>query len=303
MLICRVPSRERLGKVIDVRESEVQSLCPSRWDDVRGIARKEEVPPTHRLGDVAPQWSYRLLDGRARHQCRRCLGRDPRTQLIPELIVGPRRGIGVGSALHVVARQHRVAHRAESETPRVAGIDELVADRRRLRQNAHPTKRIQPFVLACLVSGNGVPADAVKPIASGDVVALDRAALTMKRVAQRRRSIDQIMQLHVLGFEDDRPASADSRVVQVLLDLGLAVDHHHAVDQRFEVDAEGRPGIGDRHAFVHEALTIHACTETQRSKQVTGALLDHTCPDPGLDVFARSLLDDDVVDVGSPQQM
>ena len=52
-----------------------------------------------------------------------------------------------------------------------------------------------------------------------------------------------------------------------------------------------------------EPFTIHPRTEAQRTQQVARALLDHAGADPGLDVFAGSLLDHHVVDLRAPQQM
>ncbi len=53
--------------------------------------------------------------------------------------------IVVERALHVIAAARGRAHGAEREAARVVGIDQLVADRRRIRQDAEPAERIDPL--------------------------------------------------------------------------------------------------------------------------------------------------------------
>src|SRR6185369_14762689 len=141
--------------------------------DVGGVAGEEEPAEAHRLGDEAAQRRDALLDRRTGDER---VGRsvvEARAKLGPEGIVAPAGGSVVERALDVVAAARRRAHAAEREAALVVRIDELVRDRRRLREHAEPAERIDALVVAQRAVWHALPADAVVAIAAGDEVAIE----------------------------------------------------------------------------------------------------------------------------------
>src|SRR5208282_4795077 len=97
-----------------------------------GVASEEKPAEAHRLGDEAAQRRDALLDRGAGDEAFAGLGIEPGLKLFPEALVRPGVGVLGETALQIVAAARRRAHRAERETARVANIDQLLRDRRRV---------------------------------------------------------------------------------------------------------------------------------------------------------------------------
>src|SRR5260221_8149050 len=69
----------------------------------------------------------------------------PALQFIPEPLVRPLIDVIVQRTLHVIAAAVHRAHRAKRKSSRMAGVDQFVRDRRRLRQDSEPAERIDPL--------------------------------------------------------------------------------------------------------------------------------------------------------------
>ena len=76
-----------------------------------------------------------------------------------------------GGALEVEPGDLRRAHAVEREAAVVPGVDELLARRRRLREDAEPAEGVLAREDAQDAVGNAVAADAVESVATGDDVA------------------------------------------------------------------------------------------------------------------------------------
>jgi len=105
---------------------------------VGGIAGEEQAPEAQRLGDKAAQRRDALLERRPGHQRRGRLRIEPAAQLVPEFSIGPLLDLVAQRALQVVAAARMRAHAAQGETALVLDVDQLVRDRRRVREQAQP---------------------------------------------------------------------------------------------------------------------------------------------------------------------
>src|SRR6476620_6988446 len=101
---------------------------------------------------------------------------DPALQFVPEALVRPLRDIVVERTLHIIAAAPGRAHGAERKSARVVGIDQLRADRPRLRQDAEPTERIDPLIGLDRRRLYAGAAAAMKTVAASDEVAFDLVA-------------------------------------------------------------------------------------------------------------------------------
>src|SRR5437667_157335 len=105
----------------------------------------QHPPEPHRLGDEAAQGRNALFDRWPGDEMVGCPLVQPALELIPELIVRPLLDAVVERTLHVITAAVHRAHGAERKAPRMIGIDQFVADRRRLRENPEPAERVDPL--------------------------------------------------------------------------------------------------------------------------------------------------------------
>ena len=84
----------------------------------------------------------------------------------------------------------------------------------------------------------------------------------------------------------------------------LRVDGGHApAGELVEVNTLAAPAKAQPGAVVHEAFALEPLAHAGLHHQVDGALLEHACPDGGLDRFARARLDDHRLDAAQVQKM
>src|SRR5690606_17770576 len=123
------------------------------------------------------QRGYGLLQGRAGGDTRRHLRAQADCQFLPHPLVGPVRKLLVDWNLYVVATSRRRAHRSESESALVVGVDQLLVARRHVGQDAQPPERIYKLVMP----GHGVryasAGGAVETVAAGDDPGVDAQRL------------------------------------------------------------------------------------------------------------------------------
>jgi hypothetical protein len=200
------------------------------------------------------------------------------------------------AALDVVAAARRRAHRAERKALRVTHIDELLRDRRRVAQEPEPAERIDPLVVLDRAVRHALAADAVKAVAAGDEIAIDRLRLAVGPIGHARPFAQNIVQRDILRLVDGRGAGGGAAVHQILGDLGLPVDHDGLAGQRLEVDAMPHPVDADLRAVMHEAFAVHARADARLVEEIDRDLLDDTGADAAKHVFAGVPFQDDVVD-------
>src|SRR6266702_7165774 len=148
------------------------------------------------------------------------------------------------------------AHGAERKAAGVVGVDEFVADRRRIGQNAEPAERIDPLELLDRRRRDAGAADAVKAVATGDEVAIDLVGDAVLDPGYARVTTVEIMRLYVLGLIDRGEAGGLARIHQVERDLGLAVDHDRLAGRGLHVDAMTAAGKGELDALMQEAFSM-----------------------------------------------
>src|ERR1700722_15471362 len=135
------------------------------------IAGEKKPAEAHRLGDKAAQRRNALFDRRTGLQAIARLLIQPRLQFLPEALIRPGFDILREAALDVIAAARRRAHRAERKAKRMTNIDQLVGNRRRVRQDAEPAERIDPLMRSNRGRRQGLAADAGKAVAAGDEIA------------------------------------------------------------------------------------------------------------------------------------
>ena len=124
----------------------------------------------------------------------------------------------------------------ECEAALVIGIDQFILDRLRIRQNTEPAEWI--FAVEHLQHFfDRRTADAVKAVAAGDEVAVDRPALSLrclKWILGCSLSMPSILTASAL--EQDLRHRREPARDQILHDLLLAIDGDAAPDQLAEID-------------------------------------------------------------------
>ncbi len=101
----------------------------------------------HRLGDEAAHAGDALLEDRPLGE-RPAVDPEPRLQLGPDALVRPLGDVLVGAALQVEPAERRRAQAEQREAALVVGVDELVARRRDVGQDAEPAERVVALVRA-----------------------------------------------------------------------------------------------------------------------------------------------------------
>ena len=228
--------------------------------------------------------------------------RHPGRERLPDPVVRPVLDLLRRVDLHVEPAHRRRAHAVQREPVGVPGVDQLVGRRCYLGEDPQPRERVHPLPRRPQLLGDRLPADAVEAVAAGDHVALEDA-LHPAGVGEgdlRPGGLD-VVDRRARDVEEQRPVGEPGRD-EVLDHLGLPVDHHRSTGQRGEADPVPFPGHLQVDAVVDQTLPVHPIADTRRAEQVDRLLLEDAGPDPGLDVLAGAVLDDDAVDAGVGQQ-
>ncbi|MCY1418369.1 hypothetical protein D9M71_339270 [compost metagenome] len=206
--------------------------------------------------------------------------------------------------LQVVAATGQRTLAAQGEATVVVGIDQLVIDRRRVRQQAQPPKRVHTFEVGEHLGRDALARDAVEAIATGDVIAVDAVGLAIFLVGDVRVFALHLMGLHIHSRIDDRRVVGSASRHQVASNFGLAIDHDGlAAGQCLEVNTNALATNQQFDAVMDQAFGIHAFGHTGFAQHVDGALLQHTGTNTAEDIIRRLTFEDDVGDAGIMQQL
>ncbi|MNE06135.1 hypothetical protein D3C80_987160 [compost metagenome] len=269
-----------------------------------GVAHQEQLAVLHRLDHEAAQGCDAFLQRRPGDQLGGRLGRQAVPEFAPEALVGPVLDLVGQRHLQVVATAGCRALAAEDEAARVLRVDQLLADRRGVRQQAQPAKRVDALEILQDFGGNRLPRHPVETIATGNEVAVDAHQLALLLEGQPGLVAFQVMQLHIGSFIDDGRAAGLARLHQVAGHLGLAIHHHGAAaGQRLEVDALATTIEDHFETFVNQTFAIHARGHPRFAQQIDHALLEHPSTNAAEDVIRRLPLDNQGVDAGIVQQL
>jgi hypothetical protein len=143
----------------------------------------------------------------------------------------------------------------------------------------------------------------VEPVASGDRVALELAALPVEHVADPRPRAVDVVQRGDRGLEKQRPVVGEARGDQVLDDLLLGVGPDRAADEALHVEVVGPLGGAQVDAAVADALPLETVADAVLAEQVHRALLEQSGAYPLLDVLAAAALQHDGLDALHVQEM
>lgn len=158
-------------------------------------------------------------------------------------------------------------------------VDQLVGDRRHIRQQAQPSERVDLFVQLDAVGGHAGPAHTVVAVTAGNEVAADLAALACVRVGDAWPCAVPALQGHLLGVIDSAQARLLPRLHQIASEVGLAVHHHPSASQCMQVDPMPPAIKAQVEPFVRQAVTVHAVRHAGLAHQVDRGLLEHAGPD------------------------
>src|SRR4051794_27438933 len=117
-------------------------------------------------------------------------------------------------ALHIVSAALGRAHRAQRKSPRMVGIDQLIADRWRFWKYAEPAERIDPLEGLDRRRLDAGAADAVKTVAAGDEIAGDLAGNAVLGVSHARVVGVEIKRFDLAGPIDRGEAGGLARIHQ-----------------------------------------------------------------------------------------
>ena len=266
---------------------------------MRGIPGQEQLAVAHRLGDEAAHGGHALLDDRAfMHLAGPAGAGQAGVQRIPDARIRPLRQVLVGRALHVHPAQRLAAHGGEREAVGVAGVDQLVAGRLRLGQDAEPGEGVEPVVDGHRGGRDRRAADAVEAVTAGDEVAVQRAA----GPADAGPPAD-VVHRDPAGVEDQRLPVGQALRDQVAHHLLLAVDGDALAGEPGQVDAVVLALKTQLHAVMRQALAVQAGGHAGIGERVHAALLEQPGADAAFDIGAVAGFDHDAVDAGAGQQM
>src|SRR4051794_37877103 len=277
-----------------VGEREVHALGAGWRLDMSGIARQEQPAVLHGLDHEAAHRGDTLLQHLALDKLARAA--DPRVQLPPDALVRPGFNLIVGRALQIEAREHQGAHGVERKAALVIGIDQLFGGGGRLGENADPPERIFAIVEQHPPRRDAGAADAMEAIAAADEIALDLLVAAAMTEANFRLCAGDVVEAHVVNFEQNLAAVGKPLCDQVLDDLLLAINGDALAHQLPKTDLVQRAVETEMNAVVGEPLALHALAHASIDQEITRPLLDQTGADAALDIVAAAVLDDDRVD-------
>ena len=143
----------------------------------------------------------------------------------------------------------------------------------------------------------------MEAVAADDVVAVDPVLLAVHAVGEKRLVGGDVVRRHVLGIVNDDPAHPVARLVEVLGQLGLAVNDNRGSGQTLQVDAMAAPFVGDVETLVDFALGVHPVGDLRLAHQVGEAVFQNAGAHPGEHVFTAVPLEHDRLDALKMQKL
>src|SRR5215212_345673 len=292
------------GEHAHVGDRQVEALGAGRGHDVRGVAGQEQAPVLHRLDHDAAHRRDALLDDRALVERPAVRGSEAGAQLVPYPLVGPGLDLVGGVALQIEAAELRRAEAVQGEAAVVMAIDELVGRGRDLRKDSEPRERIVAGVDRQCAIGDGVAADSVRSVASGDDPAAQLlVGAVVAKADEGGVGVDGV-DAHVLDLEEQRTACVQARLDEVLDHLLLPVDRDRPpAGQLGERDAVAAALEAQLEALVDEPLAVQALADAGLGEDVDRALLEDAGTDALLDVGAAAGLEQDGLNALAREQV
>ena len=288
---------ECLDQNRDIGHRQVHSLSPGGWNDVGGVSSKKQLAKLHGLNDEATHSRDALLqDGSAVWLPSVCAVKAQK-ELVPDTLIGPLRQVLVWLRLEVEARKFWRAHAEQCEAAVMVHVDELVGGGRSFDENTQPSKWIDAFKRLQNTWGNGGAADAVKAIASRDIVGDQFMALAGLLEMYRRNRALEILDAESGAVEPHVAAAGYSLGNQVFDDLMLAVDGYTFPTRELgHGNAVALPMEANLDAVVEESFPFEAVSHTGLPEHVHRALLEYARANAFLAMLPRAQFDDHRVD-------
>src|SRR5438034_607744 len=298
-----VPGGDSRGEQANIRDREVEAFRARGRNDVSRVAGEEEAPVLHGLHNDASHPGDSLFEHLPRVQ-RPALEPEAQPKLLPDPVVGPLVEVFVGPYLEVEARHLRRTHAVQGEAALVVCIDQLLVRRRRGGQDPEPCERVFPLERSQDAGRNAVAADSVEAVAPGDEVAAQLDLVVVVPEADQREVRVDLGDLDVVDLEVQRPTRLESRGDQVFDHFLLTVDGDPpAAGQGGEVDPVALTGELDLDPVVNEPFPSEPLANADLVQQVDRSLLEHTGPDPVLNVLAAAVFEHDRVDALQMQKL
>jgi len=262
------------------------------------IASQEQPSETQRFGNETAQRRYGFLDRRPGLDAFGGAWIEPVTQLVPEPRIGPGFDPLAGWHLDIIAAANRRALRAQSETPLVMGIDQLVGHRFAVDQHAEPAKGIDALEGFERLLGHALARDAVIAVTTGNEVAIDPVRYPVLAIGDVRNAVE-IVQLDIFGLVDGLGLPDRHEVAG---DFGLAVNHDMAIDKRRKVDALALTVEAQLHTVMDQSFLMHPGAGLRPVHQVDAPLFEHAGANAAQNIVGALALENDGVDPGKFQQ-
>src|SRR5690606_2378589 len=188
--------------------------------------------------------------------------------------------------------------RAQREAPRMVRIDQFVAHRRHLGDDAEPAERIDALIDLKALAFDGLARRAMRAVASGNEVAVDAMLDTILLVGQVWPVAVEIVRLHVAVFIDRGAAGLRPPIHQVACHFGLAVDHDTLADEAVEIDAVVAARKCQVETVMRQAFTVHALAGTRLVEKLGHAFFEHAGAYAAKHIVLAYSFNDDGIDTG-----
>ncbi len=184
----------------------------------------------------------------------------------------------------------------------MAGVDQFVRTRRDIRENAQPTERIDPFECPDGIGRNTGARHAAKAIAACDEIGCERLCHAILDEGTLGFTPAKSCNVTASALNTVDNPDASPRIHQIARDLGLAIDGDMFAGEGLQIDADAPVRVADGEPLVREPLRRQTISDPGQAEQVHGSLLEHARPDPGQDMRAGSMFENDVIDARASEQ-
>src|SRR5262247_2072653 len=154
-------------------------------------------------------------------------------------------------------------------------VYEFLRRRRRISQNAQPGERIDTLVDADVALGDRWPADAMKPVATGDEIASNLAGFIVLGELYLWLLRIHVAHAHVDDFKQQRPARAHACCNEIFDDLVLAVNGNASACQCSHVNAAAVPKDIEVDSIMEETVALKPVADTALDQEVNSGLFQH----------------------------
>ena len=171
-------------------------------------------------------------------------------EFIPKPRVAPLIYLVLQGNLYIIPAEVFITHRAECKTTRMIGIDQFMADRGRLGQNAKPAKGINAFKFFTFLAWNGLAGHAVKSVTASNKIAIDTLFLPIMNKGHRRCITGDIVKCDALCHMDCCQSRLVPCLVKICGDLCLAINCDVFLYMFLKINPKLTPCCGDKGPFM-----------------------------------------------------